>query len=352
MNRFATFLILSALLPAAGFSGVAAPASKLFDRPSATSGPLFPDSVVAKGKGFEIKQSQVDEMFLAFKGHRAAMGQAIPESLRPQIESDIIDKLIATQLFLRRATDKDKAEAKVIAQNFVAEQKKQAPSDDSFRRQLLAVGMSPEEFSTQINEQAVVKAVIDREIKASKKITDDEAKKFYTENPALFQDPEMLRASHILIATRDTITGKTLTPEAKLAKKQLAEKLVVRARAGEDFAKLVREFSQDAASKGRGGEYIFPRSKDDPRRAMTPEFEAAAFSMKTNQVSDVVETGYGYHIIKTLERIPPRKTPYDQAEARIKEILLRDAVEKELPAYIDKLKREAGVEILVTQTGK
>jgi peptidyl-prolyl cis-trans isomerase C len=74
--------------------------------------------------------------------------------------------------------------------------------------------------------------------------------------------------------------------------------------------------------------------------------------MKTNQVSDVVETGYGYHIIKTLERIPPRKTPYDQAEVRIKEILLRDAVEKELPAYIDKLKREAGVEILVTQTGK
>ena len=291
-------------------------------------------------------------MYLAFKGHRAAIGQIVPDDMRSQIEGEIVEKLVATQLFLRRATDKDKADAKQIAESFLAEQKKQALSEESYRRQLLAVGMTPEKFSAQIHEQAIVKAVIDREIKAHKSISDADAKKFYADNPAMFQEPELIRASHVLISTRDSITGKPLTPELKLQKKQLAAKIADRAKAGEDFSKLVRESSADSASKDRGGEYTFARAKDDPRRAMAPEFEAAAFSMKAGQVSDVVETGFGYHIIKVLERIPAKKIEYARVETKIKETLLRDAVEKELPAFIDKLKKESAVEILVSANRK
>src|SRR5262249_9392690 len=152
--------------------------------------------------------------------------------------------------------------------------------------------MTPADFDSQIHEQAIVKAVIDREIKATKNITDAQAKKFYQENPNLFQEPEVVRASHILISTRDSITGKDLTPELKLDKKRQAAKILARAKAGEDFAKLVKETSQDFASKERGGEYTFTKAKSDPSRAMIPEFEAAAFSMKPGQISDLVETAY------------------------------------------------------------
>jgi parvulin-like peptidyl-prolyl isomerase len=324
----------------------------LFDRPAAVSAPLFPDGVVAKGKGFEIKQSQVDDMYVAFKGHRAAMGQAIPDNMRTQIEADIVDKLVATRLFLMKATPQDKLKAKEIADTFIAEQKKQTPSEDSFRRQLLAVGMTPAEFDAQIREQAIVKAVIDREIKAGKQVSDADAKKFYADNPSLFQEPEQVRASHILISTRDSVSGKEYAPEIKLEKKRLAEKILARAKAGEDFAKLVKEFSQDPGSKDRGGEYTFARAKDDPRRAMVPEFEAAAFSLAPNKISDIVETGYGYHIIKCLEKIPAKKADFAQVEPRIKETLLREEVEKALPAYVDKMKKEAGVEILVSNNNK
>jgi peptidyl-prolyl cis-trans isomerase C len=328
----------------------AAQNSNLFDKPApGSTAQLFGDTVVAKGTGFEIKQSQVDQMYLAFKGHRAAMGEAVPDDMRPRIESDILDKLIATHLFVMRATEADKASAKKIADDFLADQKKAALSEDSYRRQLLAVGMTPQEFDAQIREQAIVKAVIDREIKAKKTVTDAEAHAFYTNNPSVFREPELVRAAHVLISTHDNLTGKPLTPEAKLEKRQLAAKIAARAKAGEDFAKLVKEFSQDTHSLDRNGEYTFARAKDDPRRAMTPEFEAAAFSMQPGQVSDIVETSYGYHIIKTLEKIPSKVIDYAQVETRIKESLLRESVEKDLPGYIEKLRKEAGVQILLSQ---
>ena len=352
MNRHSFGLIVLTCALSVSAMGAAQNKSNLFDKPRAVAGPVFADEVVARGKGFEIKQSQVADMYVAFKGHRAAMGEAVPDAVRPRVEADILEKLIATQLFLRRATADDKAKAKEIADAFVAEQKKQVPSEDSFRRQLISVGMSPEEYTNQLHEQAIVKAVIDREIKASKTISDADAKAFYAEKGRMFEQPEMVRASHIVIASRDTITGKPLTAEVKLERKRQAEKVLARARAGEDFTKLVREFSADAASKQRGGEYTFTRSVDDPRRAMEPEFEAAAFSMKPNQISDLVETRFGYHIIKVLEKIPSKKIEFAQVQTQIKETLLREAVEKELPAFIDKLKKDAGVEILLSNPAK
>src|SRR5687767_11335108 len=101
---------------------------------------LFDDPVLARGRAVEVKQSQVDEMFAAFRANRAAAGQPIPESQRPKIEADILDKLIATQLCLNRATEADKAKAQQIAKEFITEQMKQVPSEESFNRQLRVMG--------------------------------------------------------------------------------------------------------------------------------------------------------------------------------------------------------------------
>src|SRR5947209_6791002 len=119
MNPKRCFVVLAIVCWSAGLVLAAPGRTNLFDNPHPSFVPLFPDTVLAKGQDFVIKQSQVDEMFLAFKGHRAAMGQAIPDEMRPQIEADILDKLVATQLFLRRATADDKSKAKEIADTFL-----------------------------------------------------------------------------------------------------------------------------------------------------------------------------------------------------------------------------------------
>jgi parvulin-like peptidyl-prolyl isomerase len=150
----------------------------------------------------------------------------------------------------------------------------------------------------------------------------------------------MVRASHILLMTTDPKTNTELSETQKAAKHKEMEGLLKRARAGEDFAKLAKEYSEDPGSKDKGGEYKFPRGQ------MVPEFEAAAFSLNTNQVSDIVTTRYGYHIIKLSEKIPARKVEYAKAASDITEGLTQQAMQKQLPDYVAKLKAEAGVEIL------
>ena len=176
-------------------------------------------------------------------------------------------------------------------------------------------------------------------------MTESQVREFYDKNPSLFNEPELVRVSHILFSTQDATTGKELSTEQKLEKRRLAEKILERARKGEDFAGLVKEFSDDAPSKEKGGEHTISRAREDRSRAVVPEFEAAAFSLALHQVSDLVTTRYGYHIIKALEKIPSRPMAFARVETRIRRSLTLQEVEKELPGYVEKLKQTGRREI-------
>ena len=349
MESFPVAFTLALLLVVASIRSAAAQNPTKQDaaaKGSAAFYEMFPDKVLARGKGFEIRQSQVDEMYLAFKSHRAAIGVQVPNGARAQVEAEILEKLIATKLCLSRATPDDRSHASGLAGKFVAEQIKLAPSEESFNRQLLAVGMTPEKFQAQVLEQAIVKSVIDREVAVFLAVTDAQVREFYEKNPALFQVPELVRVSHILISTQSSDPKYPISEPEKMQKRRLADSVLVRAKAGEDFSKLVGEFSDDEASKEKGGIYSIARAAEDPNRAVVPEFEAAAFSLGLNKISDIVATRYGYHIIKMLEKIPVRRNELAAVAARIKETLLQEEIQKALPDFIAKLKKENGVEIL------
>jgi peptidyl-prolyl cis-trans isomerase C len=327
----ATVLTASRAVPA----DTAPPQSK-----SSAVAKLFEDEILCKGKGVEIRRSEVDEAFLLFKANMTANGQAFPEARREEVETQLLDRLVATKLLVDRAVEEDKAPAKMFAEKFAADAKRRAGSDDAFERQLRAMGFTPDKFGDQVLERAICEQVVERELKSKVTITDEEAKKFYENNSQEFERPEMVRASHILLSTVDPLTRQDLSEDRKKEKKQQLERLLERARKGEDFAALAKEFSDDTASKDAGGEYTFPRGK------MVPEFEKTAFSMKTNEVSDIITTQFGYHIIKLHERVPAQKLEYAKTEKDLKEYLARQQVEKQLPAFLEKLKKEANLEYL------
>ena len=123
---------------------------------------------------------------------------------------------------------------------------------------------------------------MERELKIT--VTDAEARKFYDDHPADFEQPEMVRIAQIFLSTHDPLTGAELSDTDKAAKKKEIEDILKRARAGENFSNLVEQYSEDPVSKDKGGVYTIARGQTPP------EIEAAAFSLNTNQISDVVTT--------------------------------------------------------------
>lgn len=318
--------------PAAS-SNAAAPA-----KPARKAADLFPDSVVARGKGVEVKRSQLDDEVIRVKSQIAARGQAIAPEQAALLEKQILQQLIQLQLIKSKATEAERVDAKKEATKLMDEAKAQLGSDETFNLRLKAQGMTQDELVGKWTDGELAKLILTRELKIN--VKDEEVKKFYDENPSQFEEPEMVRASHILLSTRDPETNKELSDEKKTAKHKLAEDLLKRARAGEDFAKLAKDYSEDPGSKDTGGEYKFPRGK------MVKEFETAAFSLNTNQVSDIVTTQFGYHIIKLSEKYPARKHELAEVSPRVKEYLTQAAIQKQGPEYLDKIQKDAGVEIL------
>jgi parvulin-like peptidyl-prolyl isomerase len=300
--------------------------------------PLFPDEAVAKGKGFEIKRSQLDDAVIGIKANLAAQNRQLTPEEAATVERQVLDRLIQVQLLLQKATDADRTKAKEVADKRIADARQRATSEDAFKRQLKAAGLDESTLRSRLVEEATAEQVLLRELKVS--IPDDQVRKFYDENPAKFEQPEVVRAAHVLIATKDLTSGTELTEDQKKAKLKTAEEVLKKAKDGADFGKLAKEYSDDPGSKDKGGEYTFPRGQ------MVPPFEAAAFSLKTNEISGIVTTSFGYHIIKVYEKVPAKKVDYDKVAPDLKQFLSNQEIQKLLPDYSKKLRAEAKVEIL------
>lgn len=338
LNSCSKSLALLATLGALATFVVAGQSAPSAATPPDPASNLFPDQVIAKGKGVEVKRSQLDDEVSRIKGQLAARGQEVSPAETALLNKQVLQQLIQLQLLKAKATDTDKAAAKTEANKLLSEAKTQLGSDEAFNLRLKAQGLTQAQLLAKWEDGEIAKAVLVRELKLN--ITNDAIQKFYNDNPAQFEEPEMVRASHILLSTRDPVTGQELSPEQKAAKHKLAEELLKRARAGEDFAKLAKEYSEDPGSKNNGGEYKFPRGQ------MVKEFEDTAFSLKTNEISDIVTTQFGYHIIKLSQKYPAHKVELAEVSPKIKDYLTQQAIQKQAPAYLDALKKDAGVQIL------
>src|SRR5271154_5456810 len=204
--------------------------------PSATMASLFGDPVIAKGNGFEIKQSELDEVVLGIKSAAAAHNETIPPEQMTAIEAQMLNRLIQIQILLQKSTDADKAEGKSKADLQISNLLEHAGSQETFDRQLKAVGMTPTELRSKITQEATATATLTRALGIS--VTDAEAKQYYADHPADFEQPETVHIRHILILTMDPTTRTPLSADQMQAKRKQIDDLLKRAKAGEDFATL------------------------------------------------------------------------------------------------------------------
>ncbi len=301
---------------------------------------LFTDPVLATGKGFEVKRSQVDEAFVNYNANVASAGRSIPEADKPTVRAKLLDHIIVNNILIKKAGESDKAAIKKKVDDDIADARQRAGSQEAFDLEIKATGMTYDQVVNKMFEEQVCRRVLVHDTTNGIVIPDEDVKKFYADYPEKFKIAEHVKAAHILIGTLDPATQQPLPPDVKKDKLKLAKEIEARAQKGEDFAALVMKYSDDPGSKSKGGEYDFTRGQ------MVPEFEAAAFSMKTNQISDLVETKFGYHIIKLLEKTPASTVDYAKAEPDIRGYLIEQAAEKVLPDYLRKIKSDADVKIL------
>jgi len=179
---------------------------------------------------------------------------------------------------------------------------------------------NPENFRVKETAEAQYLVFDPKEFAGRMNVEEDEIREFYAADQARFLEPEKIRARHILLKT-----DQSVAPEKKQARQAEAQALLEKINKGADFYVLAQKYSQDEATAAAGGDLGF-----FSRGAMVGPFELAAFGLQPGEVSGVVETRFGYHIIKLEEKKPERLRPLEEVRDEILRELQQEMAEREV----------------------
>jgi peptidyl-prolyl cis-trans isomerase C len=174
---------------------------------------------------------------------------------------------------------------------------------------------------------------LQKEVISKIKVTEKEAKAYYDKNPDLFKSPEQVKARHILIQV-----PKEASDEEKKKLKEKADEVLKKVKAGEDFTKLAAEYSDDPGTKSKGGDLGF-----FSKGSMVPAFEQAAFSLKPGEVSELVETEFGFHVIKIDEKKEAVSEPFETIKEKVTKQALREKQEAKVTEFVEQALKKAKV---------
>ncbi len=254
-----------------------------------------PGDMVAVVNGAVIAQEEFDRV-LDYERRRAAQsGQQIPDAQMAKIENSILDSLIVAELLFQESKKQGiQVKSETVTEQFMTV-KQRFPSEAEFKKVLEENKITESKIRADIKRDMAIQQLIDKEVDQKVKITDEESKTFYDTNPQRFQPPERVKASHILIKV-DEGASEEKKAEALKKIKEIQQKV----QKGEDFAALAKTYSEGPSGPKGGDLGSFGRGQ------MVKPFEDAAFSMKPNETSDIVETKFGYHLIKVVDKQPAK----------------------------------------------
>lgn len=337
MRKLACLLVLAAAVVACK-KPATAPAASATATPAATPAPPKPvpevlPEVIADCNGDKIVKAEFEA---AVRTIEQRAGGAVPPEKRDEILRGVLDDLVAYRLLKQEVQQRQLAVSDAEVDARIAAFKQQAGSEANFRAALQAQQITEAKLRDDARLDLMVARLLDQEVNQKILVKPSDISAFYEKNPDRFQQPESMRAAHILVVVppgADDKTRATLRARAETALKA--------AKAGQDFARLARQYSQDASAE-RGGDLGF-----FPRGQMVGPFEDAAFALAPGQVSDLVETQFGFHIIKATEKRPPRVVPFVEAAAQIQEFLEQQQRQEMSKALVDQLKAKGKVEIFI-----
>lgn len=262
-------------------------------------------------------------------------GQAFSDAQRPQLERQVLDGLIMRTILEQEAARLDVSVTEERFEQTFSEFRSQFPNESAYLMALEEQGFTDEEFRAELRRQMVIEQLIRTEVYDQVTVTDDEIVEFYDANPQYFQQPEQVAARHIILTTEEVPEDQRAALQGEL--REIRQEIVD----GADFGEMAQEHSQGPSAAAGGDLGTFGRGQ------MVPAFEEAAFALEVGEISDVIETQFGYHILQVTERIPASTQSLEDARARIEEFLLEDARNQGAQAFVSGLRVDAEVEELI-----
>lgn len=295
---------------------------------------LKEDSMIASVNGSVITKSEVDSE--REKLTRQFQGKIPPdqmESMLPRLWQQALENLINLRLLNQEADRQNIQLDRETIDKQVEQISSRFPNPEKFKEQLSAMGITEEKLRDEIGASLRIEKLLESSSEENEEVNEKDIKDFYENHPENFQTPERIQASHILLKID---SGDT--PEVKEQKRQKLSEIRKQIEDGADFAQMAREYS-DCPSKSRGGDLgLFDRGR------MVKPFEDAAFQLKVGEVSDIVETQFGLHLIKLTDRQEGQVTPLENAREKIVYYLKHQKQEKAINNYLTQLRSKAKID--------
>ncbi len=213
----------------------------------------------------------------------------------------------------------------------------QRNEEEAFKQVLTQRSLTVEKLRSDARDDLLVSKMLQAELGTKTAVTPAQVTEFYQQNPGQFEQGERVRASHILIAFPENADTA-----AKQAAKVKAEGVLKDVKSGKDFAALAKVNSQDPGSAPNGGDLGFFQQGQ-----MVPAFDAVAFKLAPGEISDLVETNFGYHIIKVAEKSAARTVPLDDVRPQLEQYLEGQNRQLQTQAFVESLKAKGKVEIFI-----
>ena len=309
------------------------------NQPGAPAEPIKPvpqklPDVIARVNGETVTRKEVEDYAQNLEGRA---GGPIPAEQRDRIFRGIIDQLVGYKLLSQEAKSRRVAVPDAEVNARIDAVKKQFPSEDLFMQTLIDRKLTIDQMKTDARRDLAVAKLIEDEIASKIALKPSQVEDFYKNNPDKFKQAERVRASHILITF-----PQGADDAAKAEAKAKAQKVLKEVKAGKDFAALAKQHSQDPGSAANGGDLGF-----FPKGQMVGPFNDVAFALKPGATSDLVETQFGYHIIRVAEKRPERTVPLEEVRPKIEQYLQNLNKETETETFVKSLRAKGKVEILL-----
>jgi len=253
------------------------------------------------------------------------------EELRRQVLSKLIDEKLIDQEAKKSGI---KISSKEIDAAVDEVKRRNAVSEEDLEKALAVQGLTLEAYKKEIEKGLQRQKLIHWSVKVETKAGEKEFRDFYQKNVGRYRTNETYRPGHILLTV-----PKGATPEETREIRKKGEKILERIKTGEDFGEMALLYSQDASAKNQGDLGYFKKGE------LVPAFERAALRLKVGEVSGLLRTDFGFHIIKLLDRKGLEPLPFEEVREKVKADYYDGEMEKAFKQYLSTLKEKAVIEI-------